>query len=72
MSCKYYDFGLNSYRKMNVSRFSHINALGIKLDLEVGQGQPRFIICANLVGPHIPNATKSQGFWPFGSREENI
>ena len=42
------------------------------MDLEVGQGQPRFIICANLVGPHIPNATKSQGFWPFGSREEDI
>ena len=33
ISRKYYDFGLNSYRKMNISRFSLINALGIKFDL---------------------------------------
>ena len=39
---------------MNISRFSYINALGIKFDLEVGQGQPRFIIYANLVGPTSP------------------
>ena len=56
---------------MNISRFSHINALGIKFDLEVGQCQPRFIICANLVGPtSLMLHTKSQGHWPFGSTEK--
>ena len=70
---KYYDFGLNSYRKMNISRFSHINALGIKFDLEVGQGQPRSTICANRVGLTSPMLhTKSLGHRPFGSREEDI
>ena len=40
---------------------------------KVGQGQPRLIICANLVGPTSPMLhTKSQGHWPFGSREEDI
>ena len=56
---------------MNITRFSHINALGIKFDLEVGQGQLRFIICANLVGPTSPMLhTKSLGHWSFGSRED--
>ena len=32
ISCKYYDFGLNSNRKMNVSRFF---PLGIKFDLAI-------------------------------------
>ena len=45
--------------------FSHIIALGIKSDLncqDVGQGQPRIIICAILVGPTSPMLhTKSQG-----------
>ena len=37
------------------------------------QGQPRFIICANLVGQTSPmQHTKFQGHWPFGSREEDI
>ena len=37
------------------------------------QGQPRFTICANLVGPKSPMLyTKSQGHWPFGSRVEDI
>ena len=39
---------------MNILRFPHINAVGIKFDVAiklVGQGQPWFIICANLVGP---------------------
>ena len=47
-----YDFRLNSYRKLNSLRFSNINALGIKYHLAVikGQDQPRFTICANLVG----------------------
>ena len=71
ISRKYYDFGLNSYMYRN------INALGIKfvlaINYKVGQGQPRFIICANLVGPTSPMLqTKSQGHWPFGSREEDI
>ena len=58
---------------MNFQDFSHINALGIKFDLEVGQGQPRFIICANLIGPTSPILhTKSQGHWPCGFREEDI
>ena len=30
-----YDFSLNSHRKMNISRFSHINALGIKFGLAI-------------------------------------
>ena len=38
-----------------------------------GQGQPRFIICVNLVGLtfHMLN-TKSQGHWSFGPIEEDI
>ena len=40
---------------------------------KVGQGQPRIIICENLVGPKLPmQHTKSQSHWPFGSREEDI
>ena len=65
---------------MNISRFSHIYALGIKFDLEVGQGQPRFIICANLIGsmhPHcyrpspkaigllVPEKKIFKGFLPY-------
>ena len=34
-------------------------------------GQPRLIICANLVEPTSPMLhTKSQGHWPFDSRED--
>ena len=34
-------------------------------------GQPRFIICANLVGPTSPMLhTKFQRHWPFGSSED--
>ena len=37
-------------------------ALWLKKDHKAGQGQPRFIICANLVGPTSPMLhTKSQG-----------
>ena len=60
---------------MNISRFSNINALGIEFGLAVkkDQGQHRFIICANLVGPTSQMLyTKSQGHWPFGSRVEDI
>ena len=40
---------------------------------KVGQGQPRLIICANLVGPTSPMIhTKSQSQWPLGFREEEI
>ena len=35
LSQKYYDFRLNSYRKMNISRFSDINASEIKFDLAI-------------------------------------
>ena len=38
---------------------------------KVGHGQPRFIICANLVGPTSPmKHTKCQGHISFGSRED--
>ena len=30
----YYEFGLNSYRKMNIKDLPHINSLGI-FDLEI-------------------------------------
>ena len=33
ISRKYHEFSLNSNRKVNISRFSDINALGIKLTL---------------------------------------
>ena len=37
---------------------------------EKSQGQPRFIICANLVGPTSSMLhTKFQDHWFFGSRE---
>ena len=40
---------------------------------KVGQGQPRFIICANWIGPTSTMLyTKSHGHWPFGCREEDI
>ena len=40
---------------------------------KVGQGQPRFIICANWIGPTSAMLhTKSQDHWAFGSREEDI
>ena len=32
---KFFDFRLNSYRKMNISRFPNINAFGIIFDLVV-------------------------------------
>ena len=60
---------------MNISRLFPYTCIRKQIlpSHKVGQGQHRFIICANLVGPtsqmlHI----KSQGHWPFGSREEYI
>ena len=45
----------------------------IKFCLEVGQCQPIFIICANLVGTTSPMLhIKSQGHWPSGYKEEDI
>ena len=72
---KYYDFGFNSYGKMNFSIFFPYKCIRhqIRPCHKVGQGQPRIIICANLVGPTSPMLhTKSQGHWPYGSREEDF
>ena len=62
---------------MNISRFSPYKCIRNQIlpCHYAGQGQPRirFIICANLVGPtSLMVRTKSQGHWPFGSREEDI
>ena len=60
---------------MNILRFSPYKCIRNQTwpCHKVGQGQPRFIICANLVGPTSPMLhTKSQSQWPFGSREEDI
>ena len=75
ISCKYYDFGLHSYWKKNISRLFPYQCIRNQIwpGHKVGQGQPRFIICANLVGPTSPMLyTKSAGHWPFGSREEDF
>ena len=75
ISHKYYDFGFNSYRKMNILRFSPYKCIRNKIwpCHKVGQSQPRFIICAKLVGPTSQMLhTKSKSQWPFGSREEDI
>ena len=61
--------------EMNILRFSPCKCIRNQIwpCHKVGQGQPRFIICANLVGPTSPILhTKSQSQWPFGSREEEI
>ena len=63
------------YRKMNISRFFQNKCIMNQIwhSRKNDQGQPRFIICANLVGPKSPMLyTKSQGHWPFGSRVEDI
>ena len=73
ISWKYFDFGLNNYRKMNISRLFPNKCIRNQIwpCQKVGQGHPRLIICANLVGPTSPMLhTKSQGNWPFGSREK--
>ena len=52
ISSKYYKFGLNIYRK---NKHFKIFPIGIRNQIrpchKLGQGQPRFIICAILVGP---------------------
>ena len=75
ISCKY-NFWLNSCGKMNISRFFSYKCIRNQIwpCHKVGQCQSRTIICANLVGPaspmlHTKRDTKSQGHWPFGSRE---
>ena len=63
------------YRKMNISRFFQYKYIRnqIRPCRKKDQGQPRFNICANLVGPTSPMLyTKSQGHWPVGSRIEDI
>ena len=60
---------------MNISKFFNINALGIKLSLAIKKVKVNLdssVVCKPGT-VHIPNATyKSQGHWPFGSREEDI
>ena len=53
---------------MNISRFFPYKCIRNQIlpCHKVGQGQARFIICANLVEPTYPMLyTKSQGHWPF-------
>ena len=60
---------------MNISRFFQNKCIMNQIwhCRKNDQDQPRFIICANLVGPTSPMLyTKSQGHWPFGSRVEDI
>ena len=60
---------------MNISRFFQYKCIRYQIWpwRKKGQGQPRFIICANLVGLTSPMLhTKSQGHWTFDSREEDI
>ena len=62
-------------RKMNISRFFQYKCIRNQIwpCCNKDQGQHRFIICSNLVGPTSPVLyTKSQGHWPFGSRVEDI
>ena len=35
ISSNYNDFGFNSFQKINISKNSHLNALGNKFDLDV-------------------------------------
>ena len=68
ISCNCNHFRLNSYRKMNFSRFfpNKCTMNQIWPCHKVGKGQPRFIICANLVGPTSPMLhTKSPAHWFF-------
>ena len=56
---------------MNISRYIYEITFGFVVKKD--QGQPRLIICANLVGLTSQMLhTKSQGHWPFGSRVEDI
>ena len=56
---------------MNNSRFFSYKCIRNPIWSWRKVGQPRFIICANLVGPTSPMLhTKFQGHWPFGSRED--
>ena len=56
---------------MNNSRFFSYKCIRNPILPWRKEGQPRFIICANLVGPTSPMLhTKFQGHWPFGSSED--
>ena len=75
ISLKYYDFGLKSLWKMNISKFFPYKCIRKQIwpCRKVGQGQPKIFICANLVGPTSPMLhTKSQGHQPSGSREKDF
>ena len=66
ISCKHNVFGCNSCGKINISRFFSCIRNQIWPCCKVGQGQPRIIICANLVGSKSPMLhTMSQGHWPY-------
>ena len=74
ISRKHSDFGLYSYRK-TFQDSPHINVLGNVTGHKIGQGKTRIVTGADLVllGPaSLMLHTKSQGHWPFGSREEDI
>ena len=61
------------YRKTNISRFFQSKCIKNQIwpCCKKDKGQPRFIICANLVGPTSPMLyTKSQGHWSLGPRVE--
>ena len=67
-----YELALDE-RKMNISRFFQYKCIRNQIwpCRNIDQGQPKFIIFANLVGPTSSMIyTKSQGHWPFGSRVE--
>ena len=61
-----------SAKTVNISRFFPYKYIRNQIwpCHKVGQGQARFIICANLVGPTSTKLhTKYQGHWPFGSKK---
>ena len=75
ISLKYYDFGLKTLWKMNISRSFPYKCIRNQIwpCHKVGQGQPRIIICANLEGPTSTMLnTKSQGHQPTGSGKKDV
>ena len=72
LSSKYNDFGLNSYGKMNVSRFSPCKCIMNQIwsCSKGGQGQPRIIYNLCIFGRAYISYATYQVIRPFGSREE--
>ena len=69
------DFGFNSIQKNIFSKNFPFKCIRKQTWpwRKVGQGQPRIMIWANLVGPTSPMLhTKSQGHWPSGSGVEDF